>query len=261
MSATLELVTWDNDRISLDELLHSNEGIQVIRGLTGFGLPDVETRWISGAGNGDTYRGTRVKARDVDLPLYISADDRAGLIAQTDRLSLALARPFNLEWVDEHETWFLNCVFVGGGDYAYGVDTDGEHEVPLLITVRAGQPFWERTDYLTQNLTNGVNTINTEGTAPTPPSWIIHGPCTKFVAADYDGRTIGWTGNLLAGQSAYINVRYGTATDDSKTNIYHGLLPAPKFWQLPGGSSEFYVTFTGSGSASVEWNPRKWMVI
>ena len=261
MSATLELVTWDNERISLDELLHSEEGIQAIAGLTGFGFPKVETRWISGAGNGDVYRGSRVGARDIDIPLYLYSTDRAGLIAQADRLSLALSKPFNLEWVDVHEKWILNCVFVGGGDYAYGVDTDGEHELPLIITVRAGQPFWQRGASEFKTLAVGANTIDTKGTAPTPPVWTIYGPCTKFSAISWEDQKIGWEGNLLAGQSVTIDARYGTVRDWGDVDVYGDLMTAPKFWHLPGGESINYIEFEGSGHVEVMWYPRKWMVI
>ena len=260
---TLELVSAVAGRISLDEyLLGAEEGFQVLSGATGFGLPKKESRWFEGAGDGATYRGERTLARDMDLPFLIEGGDRAGLKRQTKRLSLALSGPFDLEWIEDGIKWVLrDCRHVSGGDFMYGADTVGERDLFVIVTIRAGQPYWERDTGQSMTCTPGVVSVNDVGTAPTPPVWTITGPCTKFTVTSPEGRKLGWTGNLITASTLTIDTFTGLTTKTGGGNGYSELDDAPKFWYFPGGPFEFYLEFTGLGSVKVDWTPRSRMVI
>jgi hypothetical protein len=62
----------ESDTLDLDYVLKQGRGIQVLTGVTGLGLAAKQVQWLEGAGDGATYRGRRVLARDIDLPLLIS---------------------------------------------------------------------------------------------------------------------------------------------------------------------------------------------
>lgn len=257
----LHLIAADGERIELTNYDAGEPGILVLSGVTGVGMPKVDTRWLEGAGHGALYRGTRVQPRDIDLPLYVDGRTRAGLKEQMKRLSLALAGPVRLEWTDDDETWILeDCVRVGGGEYTYGTHTDGERDLLVIVTLRAGQPFWRRSTKSSWGLTPGTNVVEMIGSAPTPPTWTITGPATHFAATAPDGKSIGWTGTLLADQVLTIDVQTGTATSAAGDH-YSELDTAPKFWQLSPGSTTVEIEFDGTGSVFVEWYPRDWLVI
>lgn len=131
------------DSLDLDYVLKHGRGIQVLAGVTGLGLPPVNTRWLEGAGDGALYLGRRVLPRDIDLPLIIVGRDRADLTQLWSRLALMLNGKCKLRLIeDDGGSWFCEVYRVGGGSYTYGVDTDGEREIRTVITVRAGNPFW-----------------------------------------------------------------------------------------------------------------------
>lgn len=132
-----------DDTLDLDYVLKYGRGIQVLSGVTGFGLPPVQVRWLEGAGDGAVYRGRRVLPRDIDLPLLVLGRDRSDLTELWSRLARALDGKCKLRLIEDDGTsWYCEVYRVGGGQYAYGVDTDGETEIRTVITVRAGNPFW-----------------------------------------------------------------------------------------------------------------------
>src|SRR5262245_12402992 len=93
-----------SDAFDLDGVTGSGEGVALLEGVTGAGLPPVSTQWSEGAGDGATWRGERVLARDVDLPLFIQAADRRALTAVTTRLARMLTGPMTLRFVEDDGT-------------------------------------------------------------------------------------------------------------------------------------------------------------
>lgn len=133
----------DRDYFDLDSVLKGDRGVQVLAGVTGFGLPPVQVRWLEGAGDGATYRGRRVLPRDIDLPLLILGQNRADLSDIWTRFALMMAGKCKLRLIeDDGSSWWTYVYRVGGGDYTYGVDTDGETEIRTVVTLRAPDPFF-----------------------------------------------------------------------------------------------------------------------
>lgn len=170
------------DVIDLDSLLNTDEGVQAIEGLTGFGLPPVDVQFQSGAGDGARYRGRRVLPQNIDLPLYFEAGTRADLRFHLNRVVKALAGECILRWQDVDRTLYIKVHRVGGGDYVYGKDTQGSLFIQFTVTLRATDPFW--TETITWNQFLDTNTLNTDGymriepggTAPARPVWKLAGP-------------------------------------------------------------------------------------
>src|SRR5690606_34668039 len=130
-----------------------------------------------------TFRHTRTESRDLDLPLWLHANDRAGLKTLVDEFSLALSGPITLRWEDGPDVWTLDCRHVGGGSITYGEGTTGEKDLHTIVTLRAGDPFWKRTTPQSiGSLTPGYVTFNNAGTAPAKPTWYLEGPLTSFRA-------------------------------------------------------------------------------
>lgn len=225
-----------NDSLDLGALLDGNEGVQAIAGLTGAGLPPVSVQWSEGAGDGATYRGKRVLPRDMDIPLFVSSPTRAGLRSVVKRLSRILADEATLTLTDSVSgEWTLKVVRVGGGDFIYGPDTDGEHDLAFAVTLRAGQPFWTSTTATsvqklgaTQLSTPSVALYN-NGSHDCPVLWEIRGPGKNLEIAAPGGVGLKWNGTLANGETIFIDTEKGTVVDGLGANRYAELAQSPRF--------------------------------
>ncbi|MEU0674466.1 phage tail family protein [Streptomyces sp. NPDC006172] len=275
------------DVIDLNEIETKGVGFQAKTGATGLGLPPVSVQWLEGAGDGATYRATRVQTRTIDLAIEILANDRAELQAQLSRLALMLAGGCTLV-LDEGGgiTWSTEVHRTGGGEYTYGVDTIGEREFSTVLTLTAGDPYFTSSEqqirYVGGNTTTtpflsslanvkvapsqaiGQITLSNSGDAPAYPVWEVTGPGDTFVATSPKGETLRWNGSLTAGQKLIVDTRKGTVVDQSGANRYDLLDTAPRFWTVQPGTSTAVASLSNTTTASritCSWYPRKWMVV
>ncbi|WJN63034.1 Dit-like tail protein [Streptomyces phage phiScoe3] len=275
------------DSLSLNGIEESGVGVQAQAGLTGLGLPPVSVQWLEGAGDGATYRRTRVLARDIDVPLHIMENNRDALKRTMSRLAQLVAGPCSLRMVEDDGTeWSVDVVRVGGGEYTYGADTTGDKDLRTVLTFRAGDPYWESSVVTTQQIggtttagafvssfmslpvasSQAIGTISLENTGDVAayPVWTIYGPGDNFKAISPTGETFYWKGSLAAGEKLIVDARYGTVVDGTGANRYDKVDVAPRFWAIEPGISTCTASLLNTTSASkitVQWKPRKWMVI
>jgi hypothetical protein len=275
------------DVLDLNGIATYGSGFQATTGLTGFGLPPVTAQWSEGAGDGATYRGRRVLARDIDIPLDILATDRENLKGLMSRLARVLAGEVKIVAVEPDGTeWYTYGVRVGGGQFVYGKDTIGDTDAQVVITLRCGDPYFtseavfrERiiplggTSLFLNSMVNlsvspssviGSITIDNTGDATVYPVWTVVGPGDNFKAVSPSGETLWWTGTLTAGQTLTIDTRKGTVVSDTGVNKYANLAAAPRFWTVAPGISTSEASFQGTTSGSLiscGWRIRKWLVI
>lgn len=275
------------DTLNLNEVAEVGTGVQATAGVSGLGLPPVSVRWLEGAGDGAVYRGRRVLARDIDIPLDIVGRDRNHFKQLTVRLAKMLAGPCTLRILEDDDTdWHTEVVRVGGGEYLYGADTTGNKDLQTVITLRAGDPYWTSsrasnarvgavvggTSFVSSFLSMpvassqaiGSMTLENTGDAVAYPVWTIVGPGESFLAVSPAGEQLKWDGELLAGQQLTIDTRKGTVVDQSGANRYAELDTAPRFWSIEPGISTAVASLLNVTSASeivCTWRPRKWMVV
>lgn len=284
------LLVNSTDIMNLDDVLFFGTGAQALSGATGLGFPQVSAQWIEGAGDGAVYRGSRLRSRDIDLPLHLLADDRPRLKELVTRLELMLASgECTLRWVEDDGTyWSTNVAWQGGGGWTYGVDTIGERDLSTVITLRAGSPYWTYSVSSSEKIQNtgagrgllngslaklkvsasqAIGTIrlnNDVASAPSYPVWTVLGPGTNFVAKSAAGQQLRWTGTLAAGDRLILDARTGTVVDGAGANRYGSLAAAPKFWAVPPGTSVATASLeatTTASSITCTWQPRKRVVI
>jgi hypothetical protein len=274
------------DVLDLDSVHKDGTGVQVTSGVSGLGLPPVALQWVEGAGDGATLRGRRVLPRNIDLPLMVQGADRDELKVLMRRLSLMLAGPCTLSFVEEGgEAWSTEVVRVGGGTYDYGLDTTGERDLFTVVTMRAGDPFF------TSNVTNtatirkftgrgllpklgnlrltsemafGSVVLDNTGTTGAYPVWTVEGPGSNFTAISPTGETLIWNGTIGVDDTLTFDFRKGTVVDQTGANRYAELAPAPRFWQIPPGLSSCTASMddtTVDTAMTLEWRPRAWVVI
>lgn len=241
-------------------------------GLAGIGLPDVEPQWLTGAGDGSVYRGARVMPRALTMPVLLAGDTAADLLGQLDDLSTVLSpenAPARLTMTLDpggagEESWWLDVIRAGGGDFAMGETTDGETYAFTTVDLVAGDPYWTATTATTVDpVTLGTSAISNTGTAPAWPVFTIDGPATGFTLAQ-GGRSLTWAGTLGTGETITVDAEDGTVSDGTGANRFGGLSAAPKFWTVPPGSNSAVITMTGTGAGSqvaVTFYPRRWVVL
>lgn len=230
--------------IDLNSIMDTEEGVQAVAGLTGLGLPPVSLQWVEGAGDGATFRGRRVLSRDIDLPLHIVAPERESLKAQVVLLSRALADRCTLRFFDSNEidVWSVDCYRVGGGDYAYGVDSTGEHDMDLVVTLRTESSYWTReqaveVELVGEAIGSSLSLYN-PGSADAFPVWEVTGPGAAFKVVSPDGRVLHYDKFIPADQTIVIDTAKGTVRDQDGSNRYDGLAEAPRFFRLAPGATE-----------------------
>ncbi|AXQ61076.1 minor tail protein [Streptomyces phage Hank144] len=280
------LLTSGADTLNLNEIMDTGLGYQAKTGATGFGLPPVSVQWLEGAGDGAVFRRRRVLSRDIDIPLEILARDRQHLQAMLSRLALALAGQCTLTLLDDDGTrWTIDVYRVGGGEYAYGVDTIGEREFETVITFRSGDPYWTSSRAQTRSVGGttaapflsslvsvqvsasqaiGEIQLDNSGDAEAYPIWEILGPGTNFEAVSPAGERLAWNGTLGVNDRLIIDSRKGTVVDQDGVNRYAELEEAPRFWTVKPGISTATAQLEGIDANSkivCSWRPRKWMVV
>jgi hypothetical protein len=275
------------DVINLNEIYETGTGIQVTSGVTGLGLPPVSVQWLTGAGDGALYRGQRVQPRNIDLPLDIVGRDRAHLKQLVSRLALALAGACTLALIEDDGTRWATVVYrTGGGEYTYGVDTTGDRDVQMVVTVTAGDPYFTSSAVSTQTIGGdtstsawldsmaqmpvassqaiGEITLTNPGDAHAYPVWDIYGPGHAFEAVAPSGERLAWLGTLAAGERLTLDTQRGSAVDGTGANRYSDLDTAPRFWSVPPGTTTATASLLGVTSASkivCSWRARRWVVI
>ncbi|WJN62875.1 Dit-like tail protein [Streptomyces phage phiScoe23] len=275
------------DILNLDEVETAGYGVQALTGVNGLGLPPVSVQWLEGAGDGAVYRRSRVLTRDIDIPFDIVGRNRQDLKNHLSRLSLMLAGPCTLRMIEDDGTdWSTQVVRVGGGDYTYGSDTTGSRDVQMVVTFRAGDPYWTSSvisrkqiggDLTATSFLGGLASmpvaasqaigeilLENTGDAPAYPVWEIFGPGNNFKAVSPNGQMLWWTGTLAAGEKLIVDTRMGTVIDGTGANRYPDLAPAPRFWAIDPGISTAEASLLDVTNASkivCSWRPRKWMVI
>jgi hypothetical protein len=269
------------DVFNLDDVLMKDQGIQATTGVAGLGLPQISTQWIEGAGDGALFRGRRVLPRDIDLPLYIVAPDREGLKKLVSRLALMLAGPCILRLVeDDGSSWSTEVHRVGGGGYVYGSDTIGERDLTLILTLRAGDPFWTYSQASRKVIENsgsgrgllnglaqmqvsssqaiGSITLENLGDAPAYPVWEVTGPGSNFHARSADGQEFRWNGTLDVDEKLIIDTRTGTVKDGTGANRYAQMGPAPRLWSIPPGTTTAVATLENTSSGTLTTGDLLW---
>lgn len=255
LSLTLSSST---DELDLGALLDGSYGMQAVAGLTGTGLPPVSVQWAEGAGDGAVYRGKRVLPRDVDIPLFIDGEGRPGLRALVKRLAIILADEANLTLTDSlGDAWVLNVVRVGGGDFIYGGDTDGENSLQIVVTLRAGQPFWTRVAgeaFYKTDFTNDTMLIPSDLSVETPPVWRVTGPGKDLTIISPKGERLEWIGSLANGEALWIDARNGTVESGTGESRYANLGPSPRFAKIPLGADGWTVKFPNADAGLARTN-------
>lgn len=255
---------------------HPSGGTAVLDDLDGLGLPPVSPRFFDGAGDGSTYRGSRVQPRDLTLPVLVTATERTVLRDRVSALATVLSpahAPAVLTWTEPDGTAWTTEVVRTGSDEP---DTDGETYYAQRLALRAPDPYWTRENATAQTIESagagrgllrpggslselrlasgqviGDAVIENPGDAPAYPLVTLTGPATTFDFTSPSGERLSWSGALAEGERRVFDHLAGTVVDDEGANRYAELGAAPRFWAIPPGVQTAHVGVEGSSVGRV----------
>ena len=296
MSDTLRLAGGGRSIDLYPWLSAKAKGQEALAGILGFGLPGVTNQWFEGAGS-STWRGSRVERRKITLPLKVYADTRKQLNELLSEMSVMLdpfvARPdvergtarlfFGMP--DDNE-WFVDVVRSGGGDWSRKVDSDDRTYFKTTIELEAADAFWTRNNpekfevkqqpsgnpllpkiarlRVGSSATTGERAVTNIGDTWAWPMMTLVGPTTGLTLIGPNGEVLRWDGVLEDDEVLYIDMRNNTVTDETGTNRYGNLAPAPRFWYIAPGTSSVTVILEDSSPETIltaNWWPRRWAVV
>lgn len=266
-------------------------GIVVRRNVAGFGLPPVQGQFFDGAGDGTTWRGSRVLPRVMDLPIKVTGNDRQAVADAFSALARVIAPTAGLVRLTVTVggvAWYIDVTRTGGGDWSWETDTDGETVILTSITFKSEDPYWTRVDATgidispsgtTFGLLKGVGTMvsmslsTTTGFGAVPfenigdvevfPTWTAYAPFDGLTLTSPEGDELEWTGSKATGYIV-IDAEAGTIVDELGVNLYDGLNDVPVFWGVQPGVSEATIEAANPESPDthivVSYRPKKWIL-
>jgi phage-related protein len=282
---TLSLTGANGDTITLgqDDFILENA-------VAGLGRPPIVSRIDQSSADGGVFRFSRRGVREIDLPVTVIASDRATLESKLRRLQRILDNSTGTGTTIRAsyatgESWSVVGHYVSGATSQTGDNGTSTFQRWVLV-FQCPQPFWVRDQAITyvasatgtgRGLFNPNDMVNMKvapsqvlgaisvanpGDVAAPPKFVITGPCDS---ASFTLGSLGFTYNaaVTAGTVITIDTVAGTVVDGSGTNLYSNLSSAPKFFQVPAGTSTINMSAVNSTSATslqITFQPRKEVV-
>lgn len=275
---------------SLGGTLQLGKEVRLMRKVRGLGLPPIQSQWFEGAGDGASWRGTRVLARRQDFKFKVTGANRQEVwdnFSKLARIFAPEAGAVRMEFNLDGEKWYNEFRREGGGDYDWDADTDGSSFLMTVITTKAGSPYFTRTDgtslpitlqglgkglikstslnklrLSTNNAFGSVNFTN-PGDVKAFPEWKIEGPFDGFTFTSPTGEVLQYAGSKTIGHWIKVNTEFGTIVDDLGANLYGGRVGVPKFWGIPAGDSIATIAVlnaTSDSKVTALWYVKKWIL-
>lgn len=253
-------------------------------GASGLDMPPIEIHSdVSPNLDGSSYRGARVAAREIMIPVYLYGIDRYTLRELKRNLIRALNPrngPCILKVQESGQTpRYLTCYYKGGAEGNEGADSSGFRWMKYGLQLTAMDPYYWSDDFHVAEWTFGRGAPFLEGTAPifplklteglvsndafpvlnpgdvdSWPVWEIRGPVRAFKFTR-NGSSFGVTSStttdlIPGGQTLRVDTRPGfkTLRLDDGSNFWPKLDASPALWALPPGRSTIGIHLAPGGS-------------
>lgn len=241
---------------------------------TGFGIPPSEVRIEPSAGDGGVFRHAKRGIRSVDIPITVIGTDRADVQSKLRRLAKMTQHtygPLILEARYSNGTRLrLTGYYTGGAESQWGSNA-GLIWCRWVLSIQCPDPYWQSTTVqqftigqaatgrgllpelsklkLSSSQALGVVLIDNTGDVPVFPRYRITGPVEELVVSSDLGE-FSFAEAVDSGEVITINTATASVTDQTGANRYSMLNAAPKFFQLPVGSSTLTISGTGATEAT-----------
>ncbi|MEQ4716090.1 hypothetical protein [Nonomuraea sp. B19D2] len=278
-------------------LSNTAEGVMVLPGMKGFDAPAFTLFHDEmPALDGGYLRHVRAPARQLFIPVVLTAPDRPGLLA-LKRGFLASLNPMNgpcrITFTEgDGSRRFIDAYYYDGATGSEGTDDAGFLWVKYGLVFRAldpyfyagvsqsirfttgnlqlnpffGDPFLNRPLLNKAHSLNGESTITITGDVDTYPTWTIHGPTTGMTftrqIAGQPDQSFSLNTSLSETRAVIVDTRpRSKSVRDAETgeNLWQYLGPSPHLWPVAPGTNKVVINIDGVGgetSVTLSYLPR-----
>lgn len=262
----------------------------LLEGVEGFGLPEFDYRTAEHPGGvGSVLQGTRVKEREIYLPLHIQGANQEEVMkhwAALQRLVRPGAGGCILEITPDYkDTRRIPVLYKEGLQGNFG-STYRKFWYTFGLKLVALSPYWQgwpevfvwKTQTNSKPFISGGEQVKTHkffpvildasavatgrrvmiySDRPVSPVWSVHGPITDLKIQDSNSNTLGFAGSIAPGDSLTIDTgNYGLSyarggvIQPSDDSLYARLGEGSEMFQLPPGESSIRVAGSGMNANS-----------
>ncbi|MEO2133377.1 hypothetical protein [Microbacterium sp.] len=282
----LSLIAPSGTELSLASSIWDAGAFRVMDGTSGLGLPVQLAAFTESAGDGRRLGNVRTSGRQINLVVGIFEETRAAVQARIDELADHLAHADGLPLPRLRATYAdgtareIEFVHSGGGTAGLTAMGDTATVLPLVLDcvsayftdvnfqsftvaqAQSSQTFLESLPnvFLLPSGAVGSIQVTNPGKAPSFVEWELKGPFTRL-RAECAGQAWEFAAPLAAGETVFIRKTSAgiTVTDATGANRYASVADAPRFFQLPPGTSTLLVTIEGTSTetrAIARYKPR-----
>lgn len=266
------------------------EGVHLLQAVSGLGDPEFETYWSDRIGDGDRYRGYRVRRRLVTFSVGVGTDVVGQAWRDLDAAWWRSLDPHRVGLLDvlteslEHRYLVCRLAQSSGKSYPFDPAVDGVES--YLITLAADEPYWRGDDVVetwafvpgAENFYGGSGgggfgppyvisasgafgeaDVTNEGDVPAWPRWKVTGP-TSSATLTVDGQTIALPTPIPAFTSRYIHTDPPDVFGDFVESRWDEMTGVQDFAPVPVGATvPVTVNVDGGGtgtSVTMTFTPR-----
>ena len=236
-------------------------------GMVGFGIAPTELRIDPSAGIGGVFRHSRRGIRELDLPITVLGDNRADVqtkLRKLARITQDRRGPMTLRATyPTGQQLFIDLHYAGGAEGQWGEELGGLTYATWVLSCQAPQPFWESLAKQSFQLVGGGTgrgllpqltklkvsssqalgdvTVSSGADVEVFPVWTITGPVDDFTVTN---GTDSWTisGTIDNVTTVTVDTEKKTVVDQTGTNLYDRLGPAPKLFPFQPGETTLAIT-------------------
>jgi phage-related protein len=270
--------------------LNLDNNFKVLTGMTGRFMPTFS--FIEDEipfQDGTLLRDTKVKARDVDIPLLIKTDNEI-VFRQKVRECLRIFNPKTGDGrirvtAADGSTRELFCRYSGGLEGKEDRSFKGLIWMNLILVFHAFDPYWYDSSSIVQTFKINENpglffpilplrlasstvfadvTIDNSGDVETWPEWIISGPCDSVVLNNITtGETTNLEVSLQAGETITIDTKpfKKSIVKSDGTNMFYTMTDDSSLWALQEGNNSIQIQMsnaTSDSSIQLTYRRRYW---
>jgi phage-related protein len=278
------------DKISWIDANGTEYPLTVLKGMNGRFMPPMsfneeEVPFQAGS----LLRNVKVKARDVDIPVVLKADNEVEL----RKMVRECLRRFNPLYGDgkirvvaaDGSQRELSCRYSSGFEGNESKDSKGDIWQTLVLVFRAFDPFWYDSSTIVQTFNINESpgtffpilplrlvsstvfadiTIENTGDVETWPEWIITGPGENMVLRNMSTDEVtSLEVSLDVGETITIDTKpfHKTITKNDGTNLFYTLTDESSLWALQEGTNSIQIEMgsaTSDSSIQLTYRNRYW---
>jgi phage-related protein len=278
------------DKISWIDTNGTEYPLTVLKGMNGRFMPPMsfneeEVPFQAGS----LLRNVKVKARDVDIPVVLKADNEVEL----RKMVRECLRRFNPLYGDgkirvvaaDGSQRELSCRYSSGFEGNESKDSKGDIWQTLVLVFRAFDPFWYDSSTIVQTFKINESpgtffpilplrlvsstvfadiTIGNTGDVETWPEWIVTGPGENIVLRNLSTDEVtSLEVSIDVGETITIDTKpfHKTVTKNDGSNLFYTLTDESSLWALQEGSNGIQIEManaTTDSSIQLTYRNRYW---